>query len=286
MQSSEEVWGSVTVCFLLAAILNGIIAMQWGLAPAEICVPASCAQIVFIGVLVTGFFKLPLDVTIPLLLPISGMIQALTHCYAQVLICGAPHVLVLIHYCIGCVHLPHVPVRALCVGSGAMLYVVGAWAGAGLVILRAHGAHQTTMVTALYLGLSGIELSCYVCCLLPLPVYIQAQREDTAASIGSGPLPEYCRTKHDNGRGGEWKAIFRRNKYYRHTTRGGVGSLPNAYFGGSVNLGHPFQVGNWPSRLALHIPSLALCGLSTVVIAVQFCPSVRLFVYSTLSHNA
>ncbi|KAF8882461.1 hypothetical protein BD779DRAFT_931404 [Infundibulicybe gibba] len=101
MQSFEEVWGGVTVCFLLAAVLNGIIVMQVGAyfskfkgdsPPLRYAIAFiwlgtmlhfACECWVMHSVLVTGFFRLPLDVTIPLLLSIATMIQALTHCCAQ-----------------------------------------------------------------------------------------------------------------------------------------------------------------------------------------------------------
>ncbi|KAF8882463.1 hypothetical protein BD779DRAFT_931443 [Infundibulicybe gibba] len=247
MQSFKEAWGGVTVCFLLAAVLNGIIVMQvcayfskfkedsppLRYAIAFIWLGTvlhfACECWVMHSVLVTGFFKLPLDVTIPLVFPISGMIQALTHCCAQGVYIYRMHrfghrVWILVLCCallvLGLGLALSFSGRTAHTVSAAQLFVwclEDSWKITSIFIINAvldlcttismcvqlwydgkgglnrtryivdkiiQWTVQTAMVTStvaiaivivwnvqhstLWVGLSGVELDCYVCCLLTL----------------------------------------------------------------------------------------------------------------------
>ncbi|KAF8870499.1 hypothetical protein BD779DRAFT_1580013 [Infundibulicybe gibba] len=99
--SFAEAWGAITICMLLAAVLNGCISAQACTyfskfkkdRPILRCVIAliwlgsalhfACEFRILHSVLITGYPKAPLEVTIPFEFSIAIILQVVVHCCAQ-----------------------------------------------------------------------------------------------------------------------------------------------------------------------------------------------------------
>ncbi|KAF8873587.1 hypothetical protein BD779DRAFT_295060 [Infundibulicybe gibba] len=149
--SFSEAWGGITICILLAGVLNGCIAMQahtyfskfktdppmMKYTVAAICLASTlhfaCETWEMHSIIITGYFQPFFNVTIPIGLSITVVLQVFIRCSVQVPTVITLYVLALTHpYDSGRVYLPHAQIQPPHVDPGAMLCSGGARTRAGV----------------------------------------------------------------------------------------------------------------------------------------------------------